>query len=184
MEFALILFRFMLKVFLFDIDGVLTNGRKLYDQSGFCVGKEFCDKDFTVLKRLKARGVECIAITGDPWNEEIMLNRRIKCINSRNKNKEDFLPIICKDYSVTPSEIAYIGDDLFDVGLLKAVGYAYCPKDAVIECAVCSYQLSSCGGENVLSELIEDFRDQEIIPCLSFKEEYQKILDLDKLERF
>ena len=184
MESVRTLSHFMIKVFLFDIDGVLTSGRKLYDQSGFCVGKEFCDKDFTVLKRLKARGVECIAITGDPWNEEIMLNRRIKCVNSRNKNKADFLPIICKDYDVNPSEIAYIGDDLFDVGLLKAVGYAYCPKDAVIECAACSYQLSSYGGENVLSELMEDFRDKEYIPYLPFDKEYQKILDLDKYERF
>lgn len=174
----------MLKVFLFDVDGVLTNGRKLYDKSGLCVGKEFCDKDFTVLKRLKARGIECIAITGDPWNEELMHNRHIKCINSRGKNKEDFLPIICKDYDVNLSEVAYIGDDLFDVGLLKAVGMPFCPKDAVIECIVCSKQLFSCGGENILSELLEEFRDQECIPYLPFNEEYQKILDLDKHERF
>lgn len=174
----------MLKIFLFDIDGVLTNGRKLYDKTGLCIGKEFCDKDFTVLKRLKARDIECIAITGDPWNEQVMLNRNIKCINSRGKNKEDFLPIICKDYNVSPNEIAYIGDDLFDVGLLKAVGMAYCPYEAVIDCFIVAKQLCSRGGDNVLVELFDDLLEKKIIETLPFEEEYKKILSLDEYEKF
>lgn len=174
----------MLKIFLFDIDGVLTNGRKLYDKTGLCIGKEFCDKDFTVLKRLKARGIECIAVTGDPWNEQIMFNRKIKCINSRGKNKEDFLPIICKDYGVTPSEIGYIGDDLFDVGLLKAVGIAYCPYEAVISCFLVANQLCSKGGDNVLVELFDDLLEKGLIEGLPFDEEYKKIISLDEHEKF
>lgn len=174
----------MLKIFLFDIDGVLTNGRKFYDKTGLCIGKEFCDKDFTVLKRLKARGIECIAVTGDPWNEQLMLNRNIKCINSRGKNKEDFLPIICKDYGVTPDEVAYIGDDLFDVGLLKAVGTAYCPQEAVIECFLVANQLLSRGGDNVLVELFDDLLSRKLIETLPFEEEYNKILSLDEHEKF
>ncbi len=174
----------MLKIFLFDIDGVLTNGRKLYDKTGLCIGKEFCDKDFTVLKRLKARGIECIAVTGDPWNEQIMFNRNIKCINSRGKNKEDFLPIICKDYGVNPDEVAYIGDDLFDVGLLKAVGIAYCPYEAVISCFLVANQLGSRGGDNALVELFDDLLAKGLIEDLSFDEEYKKILSLDEHEKF
>lgn len=174
----------MLKIFLFDIDGVLSNGRKLYDKTGLCIGKEFCDKDFTVLKRLKARDIECIAVTGDPWNEQIMFNRNIKCINSRGKNKEDFLPIICKDYGVTSDEVAYIGDDLFDVGLLKAVGIAYCPQDAVLPCFLVSNQLFSKGGENVLVELFDDLLLRGLIEDIPFEQEYKKILSLDEREKF
>jgi 3-deoxy-D-manno-octulosonate 8-phosphate phosphatase (KDO 8-P phosphatase) len=177
----------MIKLLIIDIDGVMTNGRKLYDKTGLCIAKEFCDKDWTAIKRFKAAGVAVHALTGDPWNEGILAARNILAHFTRGVEKEDFLPELCQRYRVMPQECAYIGDDVFDMGILLRVGYPFCPKDAIKdfredEPHIC--RLESDGGENVLMELFELCIDEGWIPEYNFNAEYAKIQELDKLEKF
>jgi len=167
-----------------DIDGILTDGSKLYDKTGLCIGKSFRDQNWTALKRFRAAGIIVLALTGDPWNEEICHNRRIPVAITRGHDKLEFLPIICKDHNVSPEEIAYIGDDLFDIKLLEKIGYPFAPSDATSECASVSRVLKSKGGENILMELFYHCRGLGIIPTLPFDEEMQKIKELDKHEHF
>lgn len=47
----------MIKLLILDVDGVLTNGKKYYGENGLGRLKNFCDKDFTAIKRIKAAGV-------------------------------------------------------------------------------------------------------------------------------
>ena len=49
---------------------------KYYDRDGNVVIKNFCDKDWTAIKRLRAIGIPVLFITGDPYNEMILSNRR------------------------------------------------------------------------------------------------------------
>lgn len=170
---------------LIDIDGVMSPD-KIYDKSGLCIGKTFADKDWTAIKRLKARNILVLAVTGDPWNEEILANRNIGCINSRGKDKESFLPIICKDYHVSPQEIAYIGDDIFDVGLLREVSYPFAPCDAAEECFTIgkAENILVKGGDNCLMRMFEILLRRKLIPTLDFNEEWAIIKQLDKNERF
>ena len=43
----------LIKLAIFDIDGVLTNGKKTYGKDGSCISKTFCDKDFMRCKILR-----------------------------------------------------------------------------------------------------------------------------------
>jgi 3-deoxy-D-manno-octulosonate 8-phosphate phosphatase (KDO 8-P phosphatase) len=128
----------MIKLLICDVDGVLTSGKKTYDHTGLCISKEFCDLDFTAIKKLQACGVKVIWLSGDQnVNESIARNRGIdfytnKC-SGKMTCKSLFLPKFCKNYGVTCDEIAYIGDDIFDIEIMKHVGYVACPVDAAKE---------------------------------------------------
>lgn len=178
----------MIRLLILDIDGCLTNGRKTYDKTGFCISKDFCDKDWTAIKRFRAAGVPVHVLTGDPWNEGILAARNIPAHFTRGVEKEDFLPELCQRYKVVPEECAYIGDDVFDVGLLGKVGYPFCPNDAYEECNI-SYnedfiRLNAKGGDHCLMELFEHCREKELISVLDFDEEYERIQQLDREEKF
>ena len=147
----------MIELILIDIDGVMTDGTKIYDGTGVCVYKKFCDCDFTAIKRMKAAGVSVCFLSGDETiNKAMANNRNIDFYFSRGKEKLEFLPMLCKKYGATPKKTLYIGDDIFDVELLKAVGYPFCPEDAIPEVRqVCDSlgTLSVKGGDKVISSL-------------------------------
>lgn len=175
----------MIKLLILDIDGVLTNGKKLYSSNGLCEYKVFCDKDFTIIKRLKSRGIHVVALTGDTWNEKILKNRNIDCYASRSKHKEDMLESILKKYNVSLSETAYIGDDIFDYGVMELVRYPFCPSDAIELCKNICQVIYCRGGENFLVAFFDYTVKKGLIPLLSsFKEEVGLIFSLDKEEKF
>jgi len=175
----------MIKLLLIDCDGIIFPN-KIYGKDGLCIGKSAKDLDFTAIKRFQAAGVSVEAITGDSWNAAILENRNIPYILSRGKNKEDFLPEICDRYNVSPSDVAYIGDDIFDIGLLQRVGFPFAPFDATKDVfrMTDALKLLSKGGDNVLDELFYYLRDSSLIRHLSFEEEYKKILQLDDRQKF
>lgn len=174
-----------IKLLIIDIDSVLTPS-KIYGKDGLCLGKEFVDHDWTALKRFKVAGVAVEAITGDNWNADILYNRQISYTLSRGKNKEDFLKDICERNKCKPSDVAYIGDDIFDIGLLQKVGYPFAPLDATEDIFNITFakRLERRGGEGVIDELFYYLRDNGKIKKLPFKEEFQKILELDTLQKF
>lgn len=173
------------KLVLVDYDGVFTS-HKTYDKTGLCISKSVTDQTWTAIKRFRAAGVPVHVLTGDPWNEGILAARNIPAHFTRGVEKTDFLPELCQKYNVAPEEICYIGDDLFDVNLLRTVGFPYAPRDAAEECFDIggAELLFSCGGSNVIMELFYKLRAKEVIPWLLFDEEYAKIKALDKTERF
>ena len=69
----------------------------------------------------------CILSGDDNINKPMAKNRNIDFYYARGKDKKDFLKDFEKAYNVKTSEMAYIGDDLFDCSVLESVGYAYCP---------------------------------------------------------
>ena len=72
------------------------------------------------------------------------------------KNKTIALKQLVEEYDVTYSEIAYMGDDLPDLCVLKEVGLACCPNDAVGEVKeVCDFVSSKNGGRGAVRELTD-----------------------------
>ena len=57
----------MIKLLILDVDGVLTDGKKYYDNTGLAKYKTFCDKDFSAIKKFKSAGVEVIFLSGETW---------------------------------------------------------------------------------------------------------------------
>ena len=181
---------FVIKLLILDVDGVLTDGKKYYNRDGDVVMKTFCDKDWTAIKRFRAMGVNVIFLTGDPFNEKIASNRNIDCIvnrkDGRHTDKEDYLQEICDTYKVTEKEIAFVGDDIFDMGIIKKVKYSYCPEDSTeeIQNAVTDI-ITAPGGNNCIMILFDYLKDSKLLPKKYDNEEHLKeVYSLDVKEKF
>ena len=71
-------------------------------------------------------------------------------------SKEKVVPEICKDFRVTSQEIAFIGDDVNDLELLKIVGMSAAPADAIKEVKKQSdYVCKMEGGKGAFRELVD-----------------------------
>jgi 3-deoxy-D-manno-octulosonate 8-phosphate phosphatase (KDO 8-P phosphatase) len=71
-------------------------------------------------------------------------------------NKVEVYKEIRNRQGLFDAEIAYIGDDLFDLGVLKLVGFAACPADAVPEVKDVVHYVAKCpGGRGAVREIIE-----------------------------
>jgi 3-deoxy-D-manno-octulosonate 8-phosphate phosphatase (KDO 8-P phosphatase) len=172
----------MIKLLILDIDGVMTDGTKLYGLDGLTIGKRYCDRDFTSIKQFKSAGVHVCFLSGDnKVNEEMAKNRKTDFYYSRGKEKLDFLPEFEKIYNCFIDEMAYVGDDIFDIPIMKKVGYSYCPSDVpqVVKDAS-SWVLSRKCGDNVVADLYEKLVEQELVNYATLED----IKKLDKLELF
>ena len=148
-----------IKLIATDIDGVLTAGEIIVLESGEEI-KIWNVKDRQGLHTLKQNmpNIKIAWITG----------RKSKQVEIRAKEQKiDYLVQECKDkvksildiankLSIGLSEIAYIGDDIIDLSVLRKVGLSVCPKDAVIEAKKVSKYISQYdGGKGVFREVCE-----------------------------
>lgn len=75
----------------------------------------------------------------------------------------------------------YIGDDVFDISLLKKVGFSVCPSDAILEVQeVCNLILKSKGGENCIVELVNYLYNHNMIKNYN----YESFINLDASDKF
>tara|TARA_R100000951_G_scaffold111895_2_gene111491 strand:+ start:1243 stop:1779 length:537 start_codon:yes stop_codon:yes gene_type:complete len=178
----------MIELIVLDIDGVLTDGRKYYGLDGMPFAKTYCDKDFTAIKRLRGAGVNVCFLSGDDTvNQAMAKNRNIDFFYARGKDKADFIGEFEEKYNTSPQNMAYIGDDLFDSSILKAVTYPFCPADACGEVKkICTSAygyhniLRSNGGCNVIMEMVEVLLERGLINDCTMED----IEALDKKEKF
>lgn len=179
----------MIKLIILDVDGVLTDGRKYYDNDGKVVLKTFCDKDWTAIKRLRAIGINVVFLSGDKnINAQVLKNRKLKAYFNRINNittpKEDFISEFENVFQCNASEMLYLGDDLFDIGIMRKVGKAYCPADSPRAVKDVATELPAKGGENVIMVLFDVLESKGVIPNVSFEEVMPKIVKLDEEEKF
>ena len=169
-----------IKLVILDIDGVLTDGTKMYDINGKCFAKKFYDSDFTTIKRLKANGLNVCFLSGDKTiNEDIAKNRTIDFYHCpKGRYKEEFLDFLSGHYSVASTEMLYIGDDIFDIKISMSVKFAFCPNNAASDLkSVCGADniLSSKGGHGVIKELHDKLLARGLIKATTIDD--IKILD-------
>ena len=140
-----------------DVDGVLTDGRIIYDEFGDEL-KFFDVQDGTGLVLWHRAGLKSVMITA----------RKGRCIRRRAKElKIDILaekalkklPVyekILKRLRLVPEAVCVIGDDLMDLPLLRRVGFAVTVPNAVDDVkAVCQYVTQRHGGRGAVREAIE-----------------------------
>ena len=176
----------MIKLLILDVDGVLTDGRKTYDNDGLGCHKVFCDKDFTAIKRLKASNVDVCFLSGDEnINRAVARNRDIDFYFSRGKCKAEFLETLTERYNCLPPQMAFVGDDLFDLRIAESVGYSFCPSDSCREIKEESnLVLENKGGENVVMELVDYLIDNKLVPPTTPEEILSAVYKLDEKEKF
>ena len=150
----------MLRLIVLDIDGVLTDGKKYYGLDGAIYAKKYADKDFTAIKRFKRLGIDVCFLSGDKRiNEKMAAGRKIDFYYSRNKSAD--IKEIADHYGATLNETAYVGDDYYDLEILKLVKYRFCPNDAVTGVKNICQVLPRTGGEGVVAELFEHLYPEE-----------------------
>jgi len=123
-----------IRLLLLDVDGVMTDGRIIFDSNGV-ESKFFNVKDGHGIKMLQRAGIEVGIISGR--ESKVVANRATELGIERvfQKATDKLSPYlrILADTGFSDDEAAFIGDDLIDIPVLKRVGFAAAPADAVAE---------------------------------------------------
>lgn len=147
------------KLLVLDVDGVLTNGKKTYDKEHNVLSKEFCDRDFTAIKCFASSGVSTVLLSGDEFNLGMAEARKLPFENARHfsnqLDKSIAIEVISNRYKVALKDVAYVGDDYYDLSALNVVGHAYCPADAADIVKENAKVLNKKGGEGAIEALYE-----------------------------
>jgi 3-deoxy-D-manno-octulosonate 8-phosphate phosphatase (KDO 8-P phosphatase) len=143
--------------FVFDIDGVLTDGTVLLLENGL-QARQMNVKDGLALQMAIKAGYRVMIISGG--TSEPVINRLqylgIEEVHLGLKDKLNFFEGIMQRYHVTWNEVLYMGDDLPDIPVLEKAGIASCPADAVPEVKnIATYISHLGGGKGCVRDVIE-----------------------------
>jgi 3-deoxy-D-manno-octulosonate 8-phosphate phosphatase (KDO 8-P phosphatase) len=146
-----------IKLILTDIDGVWTDGGMYYDQTGN-EWKKFHTYDSAGVLFAHQLNIPVGIITGE--TTEIVKRRaeklKVDFLYQGVRNKVEVANEICQQLGITLDEVAFIGDDLGDIELLKAVGISGVPASAPAYIRkLGTIQLKKNGGEGVFREFVE-----------------------------
>jgi len=161
-----------IKVLLTDVDGVLTDCGMYYDKTGDIM-KKFHARDGMGVTLLKKNGIPTIVVTKEKTMMVRKWAQRMKIFKIFDgiQNKEQILVEICNSLNIQSDQIAYIGDDINDIGLLSKVGFSAVPNDAIIDAKkIANYVCNTDGGKGVLREIADlILATQELNPNISSK---------------
>ncbi len=143
--------------FVFDVDGVLTNGEVIVMPHGVLVRKMNI-KDGYALQLAIKKGYQVWVISGGNSNEveERLHNLGVKEVHMRVKDKRALLQELSILHQVPLSEMLFMGDDMPDYEAMQIVGVAACPKDASVDIkSISSYIALANGGAGCAREVVE-----------------------------
>ena len=146
-----------IKLVLLDVDGVLTDGRLYYGNSGEEL-KAFDIQDGLGIKLLQEGGVKVGIITG---RRSALLQRRAEelAISPLVQGREDkwlALNEMMENLGVSLEEIAFVGDDLPDLAVIKRVGLGITPANGShIVASQADWQTKNSGGDGAVREVAE-----------------------------
>ncbi len=146
-----------IRLVIFDVDGVLTDGSLFLGDDGQEY-KAFCSRDGLGIKMLQHSGVEIGIITGRT-SQVVEHRMHSLAINHVFQGYTDKLPAfekLCQVTQLPPEYIAYVGDDVIDLPVMKRVGLAIAVADAhplVIRHA--HWHTPSGGGHGAAREVCE-----------------------------
>ncbi len=153
----------MIKLLVFDVDGCMTNGSITYSNDAEEY-KSFNVKDGLAIASWIKMGQKCAIITGR--SSKIVEKRAkelgISYLFQGVKSKIKILNEILESEKLTYENVAAIGDDLNDYGMLKCAGWSFTPKDGshfVQEIA--DTILDAKGGDGAIREMIERILKKE-----------------------
>jgi len=121
-----------IRLVILDVDGVMTDGRIVIDDNGV-ESRNFDIKDGMGVVVLMMSGVEVAIITSKKSGavrhraEELKIKRFYEGIRKKTEPYEEIL----KEMGITDAQVAYVGDDLVDLSMMKRVGLPIAVGDAV-----------------------------------------------------
>lgn len=140
-----------------DVDGVLTDGKLIYGSDGQEL-KAFNSLDGLGLTAFRQTGGKLAIITG---RQSVLVERRAKelrvdCLSMACKNKTQALKDICEHLQIPLEAVAYMGDDLNDLGPLQLAGLALAPANACDDVKLLAHYVTQRpGGHGAVREVVE-----------------------------
>lgn len=160
--------------FIFDVDGVLTNGNLLVLPNGV-LARTMNIKDGYALQLAIKKGYRVIIISGGnaPEVKERLNKLGVTEVHMQVTDKKALLKSIVENSSLQTSACIYMGDDIPDYEIMQLVGFPCCPADAVSEIkSIAQYISPLKGGEGCAREIIEkvlklrgDWNNNDLIPA-------------------
>jgi 3-deoxy-D-manno-octulosonate 8-phosphate phosphatase (KDO 8-P phosphatase) len=154
-----------IKLFLTDVDGVLTDGSMYYTELGDEI-KKFHTYDGMAFELLRNAGIKTGIVTTEITQ---IVERRAAKVKAdylyqgrRDGGKLEAALEMCEKEGVDLSEVAYIGDDINCIGLLTKVGFAACPANAtkLVKEINGIVHLKTKGGDGAVREFVEILLDK------------------------
>jgi 3-deoxy-D-manno-octulosonate 8-phosphate phosphatase (KDO 8-P phosphatase) len=145
------------KAFVFDVDGVFTNGTVMLHPGGEFI-RMMNIKDGYAVQHAVKMGYPIAIITGGTSK---MVRKRfsvlgVRDIYMKSADKTAAFKSFLTKYRLEPSDILYMGDDLPDYEVMKQAGFPACPADAAEEIKQLSHYTSPRnGGEGCVRDVIE-----------------------------
>jgi len=146
-----------IKLLLLDVDGVLTDGRIIYDSKGRD-SKFFDVHDGLGVYLLKKAGIPTVLITAkgsraiNPRARDMRVDRIYADVSSKSR----VLDKITKIYKVTSEEICFMGDDLVDLGIMEKIGFPVAVFNACSEIKNLAHYITQReGGRGAVREIAE-----------------------------
>jgi YrbI family 3-deoxy-D-manno-octulosonate 8-phosphate phosphatase len=146
-----------IKMLLLDVDGVLTDGGIFYSAQGTEM-KRFNVHDGYGAVRAREHGLLLGIISG---RQSAMVEARARDMHivdvfQNAQDKVAAMEIVREKYGLAHNEIAFMGDDLFDMPLLKSVGFSAAPRNALAAVkAVVDHVTAVEGGQGAAREVID-----------------------------
>ena len=144
-----------IKLLVFDIDGVLTNGKLLINENGD-ITREFNVRDGLGIKLLQESNIEVAFISGGEGKSTLKRATMLGISNCKIniKNKKIALRAIQSKLNILPSNTAYVGDDINDLVLKDDVSLLIGTRDSAPKFSIkADLLLKSCGGMGVAREM-------------------------------
>ena len=146
-----------IKMLILDVDGVMTDGRIIMDDEGHQL-KNFDVRDGHGLKIIQRYGIEIVILTGR--KSEVVNHRAhdlgIEDVYQGALNKKEVFQKILLKHNLAASAVAFLGDDIIDIPVLRQVGFSAAVADAVdvVKKSV-DYVTSHQGGRGAVREICE-----------------------------
>jgi len=146
-----------IKLLVLDCDGVLTDGTLVYGPGGE-VYQRFCVYDGYAISLLKDAGVEVAILTGK--TSSALMHRAqtlgIRKIVQGSSDKAAAITRLAEQSELELGAVAFMGDDLFDLGAVRLAGWSAAPANARAEVkAEVSHVCAARGGDGAVREVAE-----------------------------
>ncbi|MDR2419780.1 MAG: hypothetical protein LBD40_00420 [Puniceicoccales bacterium] len=154
-----------IRALVLDIDGTCTNACRIFSQDGR-EWKRFCKKDLQALRQWVDSGKILCFLTGEcssivvRWAEICGVDPERHLIMEAAHLKVQYLHQIAEQFHLQLEEMAYMGDDVNDLGILEHVaeqnGFAACPQNAVPQILKIPgiHLVPSCGGSGACADVV------------------------------
>jgi 3-deoxy-D-manno-octulosonate 8-phosphate phosphatase (KDO 8-P phosphatase) len=154
-----------------DVDGVLTDDSIYFGPDGFELKRFNISDGFFIVLAMRA-GLEIAVVSGrySEATDTRMKDLGVKHVFQDRKDKVKMLEPLCDDLSISFEEVAFVGNELLDIGLAQKVGLPIAVADAVSDLKdCCAFVTRSKGGDGAVREILEcyfevkGFKPQEFI---------------------